>query len=673
MASDNDLFEPRLGRMRARGEGRGARRMRGQILERVARTGGNPRRSPGASSAVAAPRSGRFNARGRGAKLAAAFPRGSGWSFDHGIGMRVRPRRVAVKARVVKLAGKMSATTAHLRYLERDGVSREGEPGRFYSTFSDEADGKAFAERGSCDRHHFRLIVSPEDGAAFEDLRPFTRDLMAKMEKDLGTTLDWVAVDHHDTGHPHSHILIRGKCEDGKTLNIAGDYIAHGIRHRASEIMTRALGPQTEREVQDQLTREVDAERMTRLDRALIQRAHDGVVDLRLGTGDPAFQQLLVARARRLEDMELATREGPLVWSLDPNAERTLADMGRRGDIIRTMHQEMTRAGLDRRPELYVVRDPQQDQEAITGRVIRYGTSDEHHERRYVLIDGLDGRTHHADIGAAPDLVTVGSIVRLSPRGIDVRTSDRTIAEVAAANAGIYGIDEHLRHDRNATQTFAESHVRRLEAQRRAGGQIERRPDGRWIIPPDHLANVEALEKARTRKTPLIIETLSTEPIERLAHRNGPTLLDTELTAVSKLPVPHHGFGEEWRTALVRRQQWLIEQGLVSRDGEHLVPADDLIGKLRVRQMAAMGSQLSRELGLDYAETRTGDRVSGTLVRSIETGGNRYALIEKPREFTLVPWREVLERQLGKSVSGIMRDGGISWTFGRERGGPSIG
>ena len=159
---------------------------------------------------------------------------------------------------------------SHLRYLERDGVSREGEPGRFYSTFADDADGKAFAERGAGDRHQFRFIVAPEDGPAFDHLRDFTRDLMAKMEEDLGTTLDWVAVDHFDTGHPHSHILVRGITEDGKTLNIAGDYIAHGIRHRGSQIMTQALGPQSELEVRHQLEREVDAERLTRLDRMML-------------------------------------------------------------------------------------------------------------------------------------------------------------------------------------------------------------------------------------------------------------------------------------------------------------------------------------------------------------------------------------------------------------------
>src|SRR3546814_14317589 len=114
--------------------------------------------------------------------------------------MRVRPRRVTVKARVVKLAGKAGAVGTHLRYLERDGVSREGDRGRFYSTFADEADARAFAERGVDDRHLFRLIVAPEDGPAFDHLRDFTRALMAKLEEDLGTTLDWVRLGERRVG-----------------------------------------------------------------------------------------------------------------------------------------------------------------------------------------------------------------------------------------------------------------------------------------------------------------------------------------------------------------------------------------------------------------------------------------------------------------------------------------
>ncbi|WP_246617763.1 relaxase/mobilization nuclease domain-containing protein [Rhizobium populisoli] len=102
------------------------------------------------------------------------------------------------------------AVDAHLRYLERDGVTKDGEKGRVYSAIEDEADGKAFVERGRDDRHQFRFIVAPEDAADMADMRSFTRDLMRQMESDLGTKLDWVAVDHHNTGHPHTHVIVRG-------------------------------------------------------------------------------------------------------------------------------------------------------------------------------------------------------------------------------------------------------------------------------------------------------------------------------------------------------------------------------------------------------------------------------------------------------------------------------
>jgi type IV secretory pathway VirD2 relaxase len=88
---------------------------------------------------------------------------------------------------------------------------------------------------------------------------------MMQMEADLGTKIDWIAVDHHNTGYPHTHILVRGITDDGRTLNIAGDYIAHGIRERASEIVTLKLGRQTEQDVTLSLEREVDADRFTRL------------------------------------------------------------------------------------------------------------------------------------------------------------------------------------------------------------------------------------------------------------------------------------------------------------------------------------------------------------------------------------------------------------------------
>ncbi len=241
-----------------------------QVEAAIRKAGGNPPSNHGSSREE----SGRFNARGRGAKL--SFPSDDGaWQKDSA--GRFRARRVVVKARVVKLnprRGERSqqdsrgpkmpgrgtaASAAHLRYLERDGVTRDGDKGYAYSALEDDADGRAFVARSQGDQHHFRFIVAPEDGVELAtelgDLRCFTRDLMRQVEQDLDAGLDWIAVDHHNTGHPHTHIIVRGVTDDGKILNIAGDYIAHGIRHRASELVTLELGYQSEIDVAEKLAR----------------------------------------------------------------------------------------------------------------------------------------------------------------------------------------------------------------------------------------------------------------------------------------------------------------------------------------------------------------------------------------------------------------------------------
>jgi type IV secretory pathway VirD2 relaxase len=89
----------------------------------------------------------------------------------------------------------------HVAYLKRDGVTRDGAEARMFDAPSNDADAKAFAERGEEDRHHFRFIVSLGDATETADLPVFTRDLMKGAERDLGANLDWVAVDHLMTLH----------------------------------------------------------------------------------------------------------------------------------------------------------------------------------------------------------------------------------------------------------------------------------------------------------------------------------------------------------------------------------------------------------------------------------------------------------------------------------------
>jgi len=173
-----------------------------------------------------------------------------------------RSRGALVKARVVRHSARAAPLGTHLDYLRRDGVTREGEKARLFGPGEDEADGRAFAERCEDDRHHFRFIVSPDDALEMSDLRSFTSDLVGQMEKDLGTELDWVAVDHWNTEHPHVHLIVRGLRDDGEDLVISRDYIKEGMRDRARDLITQELGASTIDQVEKAFFAEI--ERMAR-------------------------------------------------------------------------------------------------------------------------------------------------------------------------------------------------------------------------------------------------------------------------------------------------------------------------------------------------------------------------------------------------------------------------
>src|SRR3546814_440516 len=148
----------------------------------------------------------------------------------------------------------------------------------------DRVDAKAFIGAAEGDRHQFRFIVAPEDGAEYDDLRPFVRRLMTQMEEDLCTRLEWVAVDHYNTGHPHSHIILRGKDDRGQDLVIAREYITKGLRERAAELVTLDLGPRSDLEIENRLRNEVEQERLTSIDRRLLRdRDGEGLVWSKIG------------------------------------------------------------------------------------------------------------------------------------------------------------------------------------------------------------------------------------------------------------------------------------------------------------------------------------------------------------------------------------------------------
>ena len=316
------------------------------------------------------------------------------------IRLRSNARRVVMKARVVRHQGtrfRSAPLPKHMAYLKRDGVTRDGADARMFDATSDAADEQAFAERTADDRHHFRFIISPEDATELADLRTFTRELMQDVERDLGTRLDWVAVDHWNTDNPHVHVLIRGRADDGQDLVISRDYISRGFRDRAAERVTVELGPRSEHEIRTALEKEVEAERWTSLDRALRDVADDGggVADLRPGgEDDPEMRRLMLGRAAKLERLGLAEQIGPAQWTLKPGIEPTLRDLGIRGDIIKTMHRAMS--GADREPDVAgfaIHGDAPAD--PVLGRLVQRGLDDELKGSAYAIVEGVDGRTHH--------------------------------------------------------------------------------------------------------------------------------------------------------------------------------------------------------------------------------------------------------------------------------------
>ncbi|WP_420142161.1 relaxase/mobilization nuclease domain-containing protein, partial [Sphingomonas sp.] len=361
------------------------------------------------------------------------FGRGQRASLQANRLLTARTRGVVVKARVVRLGGRNAPLATHLTYLRRDGVTRDGEKARLFGPGGDDVDAKGFAERSADDRHHFRFIVSPDDAVEMSDLKAFTRDLAGQMEKDLGTRLDWVAVDHWNTEHPHIHLIVRGVRDDGENLVISRDYIKEGMRDRARDLVTQELGPRTDLEIRGTLERQIDAERWTSIDRQLARDAYrTGVIDLAPSPNrqPDAFHVLKIGRLRKLETLALAEEIGPGQWTVSEDAEATLRQLGERGDIIKRIHRGLTASGIDRSATSYVlaaetISDP------IVGRLVSRGLDDELKGTAFAVVDGVDGRTHHIklpDLDAAGDSGP-GSIVELR-RFHDARGAQRTALAV---------------------------------------------------------------------------------------------------------------------------------------------------------------------------------------------------------------------------------------------------
>jgi type IV secretory pathway VirD2 relaxase len=233
----------------------------------------------------------------------------------------------------------------HARYLTREQAQREGERGQGFDREREDLDMAAVVRAWERrDELVWSLIVSPEDAERI-DLRRHVRDFVAGMERDLGTELEWAAIDHHNTGDDHVHLLIRGVRADGRMLTLDREYIREGLRELSRELLERELGPRTEQEYLRARERGIEREQWTEIDRALERRAglervvsYENFEPFTDGARVRAEQEM--ERLAYLEKLGLARQINERSWELAEEHEPELRRRQREHDILKTRARE---------------------------------------------------------------------------------------------------------------------------------------------------------------------------------------------------------------------------------------------------------------------------------------------------------------------------------------------
>jgi hypothetical protein len=270
-------------------------------------------------------------------------------------------------------------------------------------------------------------------------------------------------------------------------------------------------------------------------------------------------QTLRIRRLQTLERYGLATQSEPSLWALSDRLEAVMRDLGERNDIIKAINRALADRGEERAPGSFVPRG-EEAQTPITGRVIDKRLTDELGDRIGLIIDGTDGRVHHVAFRdpAAAEEAKIGAIVEVS-RTPPQRPADRNIA-IVATGTGVYRPSAHRKMLEAASarvhggdyEAFVDTHVRRLEALRRAG-IVERASADCWLIPESFEVRATAYDAGRGNLTR--IRLLSGYDLNQQVKSDGATWLDRRLVGRDKSPLAVSGFGVEVREARSARRR----------------------------------------------------------------------------------------------------------------------
>lgn len=293
-------------------------------------------------------------------------------------------------------AKKPTAWVAHGKYLERDGTQKDGSPAQPFGSAVDKHGSlneamKVFAAE---DKIMWKAVISPEFGERV-DLKKLVNGYVRVMEKELHTKLEWAAVAHYNTGHPHIHLLIRGKDETGKELRLSPDWLKDRARAIGEEETTKQIGHRTEKDIQLAKERMVDADRWTPIDKQIVVEAEKGKgfvagYDNARSAHD---QHLISARMAHLAKLGLAKRDG-LDWAVRPDIEPALRQIGQLQDRTKMLHEHQ--AMLTEKHAVAQVHIKPPVGTVIAGRVVGGGLN-EATDKPYLIIEGHDLRIHMID------------------------------------------------------------------------------------------------------------------------------------------------------------------------------------------------------------------------------------------------------------------------------------
>ncbi len=533
-------------------------------------------------------------------------------------------RRVVIKAHVQRLSRHGAQGAArHLRYIERDGVEKDGSPGVLYGPDGPVAR-EVFEEARLGERHQFRFIISPEDGRDL-DLTAYAPSLMSRVERDLGRRIEWAAVNHFDTEHPHVHVVVRGVDLDGAQLFMERAYISRGMRWSAQELATDWLGPRLESEIQLAYEREVTQERLTSLDRELARLAQDRRVDAEAFEQRAGYPQpeMLARRLEQLRHLGLAERVSDATWELADRWQDELRELGFRGDRLKQIHRALH--GVD--PARFHVVGPGQGipdgrggvvEGPLVGRVVRKGLADESKGTYYAVLETAAGAVYHVPLPMrAIDELKPGALVTFSAvRRDPVHPIDRHLVGVAGERGGIYELAPDARP--TGDLQAARARLRQLE---RLGLATLERPD-QWRLAPNLLEQLEVRQRESPRYQ-LSVQPMPLSLDQQVAERR-PVWLDQ----VDPRSLHGHGLGAEVLAAIGRRGDMLRELGIAPEDPER-------VAKLRDRERRAVGEEASRRVGEAFLE-QTPDRFRGRVIGALPDRASSYVVVSNGRSFVLL-------------------------------------